>query len=309
MYSFIETFSQTANTSSFKSFGKSKVEIVKEFSEVVFKEGTIEERPKKYVVTFPGRFQPYHKGHLITYKLLKRMFGDESIFILPSARKSYPFNPLSFEERKKLILASRGITLHPKNIRPRKSLGFNPIGLAKDLGIVSNMEEYIFICVLSIEDTKLMPVKDKETYYQPWPAELYDATKQDLQEVSKYLPSMKHYGFKFTVDAFGAEIIYDFKKEDRKSNFLKKQILIEMGFDTIRESEKQGNLEEIQKLLPYDIELLMQMKDSFDKEEIYNIEQELIEDEELTEEELEREIKLKKELAQQLNQNENMRRL
>jgi len=306
MYSFFESFSQTANTSAFKDFGRSKVESIKDFGEIVFKEGTIEEKPKQYVVTFPGRFQPYHKGHLITYKLLKKMFGDDVIFILPSASRSYPFNPLSFQERKELILASKGITLHPKNIRPRKSRGFDPMGLAKDLGVSNKLDDCIFICVLSIEDTKLMPVKDKETYYQPWPAELYDATTEDLREVSKHLPSMRHYGFKFTVDAFGAEMIYDFKKEKRKSNFVKTQILIEMSFDTIRETD---NIYDLQKLLPYNVELLMKMRDSFMKEEYYDIEQELIEDEELSEEEVERELELKKELAQQLNQNTEMRSL
>lgn len=292
MYSFLEQFNTTANTSLHKSAGRSKKEVIQEFSKIVFKENSIINNIKKFCVILPGQFQPYHKGHLITYKLLRRMFGDESIFILPSIKMSL-FNPLSFNQRKQLILKSKGMTLHPKNIIPRHSKGFDPIGLAKDLGLINKRHEYIFICVLSSGDTPLMPVIDKETYYQPWPAELYDATQSELTELSKLLPAMDKYGFRFTVDAFGPEIFFDFKKEVIQNNFLKKQFLIELGFNEVKRYSDQNKLDELQKYLPYDVELLKEMQD-----EILDIEEIDIDS---NEDEIDAKIDLKKDLIQQLN--------
>ena len=304
MYSFREQFSPTGGTASaslHKATGQDLKEVIQQFASIVFKEGSVTNNLKKFCITFPGQFQPYHKGHLITYKLLRRMFGDEAIFILPSENRIMPHRPLTFEQRKKLILNSDGLTLHPQNIRPRRSKGFDYNGLAKDLGLANRMHEYIFICVLSTGDNHLMPVKDKETYYQPWPAELYNASKTELNEISQYLPSMNKYGFRFTVDAFGPEIIFDFKNPFLKKELLRRQFLIELGFNEIRRNHEQNQLDDLQKYLPYDIELLKEMENEYLIEDEEEIEEEIGD-----EEEIDKEIDLKKDLVQQLNQKEKM---
>jgi len=296
MYSFQEVFSSTASTSTHKTLGKDIEEVIKDFSNVVFDKNAITNNIKKICVCLPGNFQPFHNGHLVTYKLLRKLFGDDSIFILPSAQRIFPNNPLTFEQRKKLILNSRGLTLHPNHIKQRRSKGFKHLELAKDIGISNQLSEYIFITVLSIEDSLLMPTEDKVTYYQPYPAELYDINIDKLRNLTRFLPSMDKYGFKFTVDAFGSEILYDFGKKEQSKFSLIKNILFNISIEEVREQLEFDQLKDLEKVLPYDPKLLYSMKEFFINNN-YDYEKE-------QEEKEDKLIDMKKDLVQQLNEKE-----
>lgn len=53
------------------------------------------------VVIFPGRFQPFHKGHADTYRALQARFPGADVWIATSGKQG-PDSPFSFEERKQL---------------------------------------------------------------------------------------------------------------------------------------------------------------------------------------------------------------
>ena len=59
-------------------------------------------RPKgRTVVIFPGRFQPFHRGHADTYRALQARFPGADVWIATSGKVG-PDSPFSFEERKAL---------------------------------------------------------------------------------------------------------------------------------------------------------------------------------------------------------------
>ncbi|MBC8554741.1 MAG: adenylyltransferase/cytidyltransferase family protein, partial [Candidatus Brocadiales bacterium] len=57
---------------------------------------------KKYVVIYPGRFHPFHKGHASVYKHLKSKY--DTVFIATSDKVAPPKSPFSFEEKKKMMM-------------------------------------------------------------------------------------------------------------------------------------------------------------------------------------------------------------
>lgn len=250
----------TTSTSTHKLVGKDLRQALKEYSDIVFRKGTVSENEpiKNVCVTFPGRFQPYNKAHQNVYKMLIRIFGEDSMWILPSESTHFPSAPLSFNDRKQLILQSKHMSIDANHIRPRKSKGFNRNGLAKDLGISSaEMDSYIFVVVISNEDDSLMPTQDKETYYQPWPQELYSSNPEEIRKMTRYLPSMKKYGFKFVVDAFTSEMGDDFGKKisdkQQPMSFLRKQAIFNIGINELKKSIVANKLEDVQDQLPYDV--------------------------------------------------------
>jgi predicted nucleotidyltransferase len=57
---------------------------------------------KKTIVIYPGRFQPFHKGHMAAYRYLTDKFGQENVNIF-SSNLTKEESPLDFEERKKIM--------------------------------------------------------------------------------------------------------------------------------------------------------------------------------------------------------------
>ncbi len=54
------------------------------------------------IVIYPGRFQPFHKGHMAAYRYLTNKFGEDKVNIFTSDKVDER-SPLSFEDRKKII--------------------------------------------------------------------------------------------------------------------------------------------------------------------------------------------------------------
>ncbi len=57
---------------------------------------------RRTIVIYPGRFQPFHKGHLAAYRYLIDKFGQENVNIFTSDVVN-DNSPLNFEERKRLM--------------------------------------------------------------------------------------------------------------------------------------------------------------------------------------------------------------
>ena len=58
---------------------------------------------KKTVVVYSGRFQPFHKGHYITYQKLVSKFGANNVYIGTSNDTSGPKSPFNFNEKVKIM--------------------------------------------------------------------------------------------------------------------------------------------------------------------------------------------------------------
>ena len=51
------------------------------------------------LVIYPGRFQPFHKGHRAVYDHLVKKFGRDNVFIATSNKVEPPKSPFSFGEK------------------------------------------------------------------------------------------------------------------------------------------------------------------------------------------------------------------
>jgi cytidyltransferase-like protein len=63
--------------------------------------------PSKIVVIYPGRFQPFHLGHASVYNSLKKQFPGADIIIATSDKVDPIDSPFTFDERKRMIIASK----------------------------------------------------------------------------------------------------------------------------------------------------------------------------------------------------------
>ena len=61
-------------------------------------------RGNKPVAIYPGRFQPFHAGHMIAYQAMVDEFGKENVYVVASDTKdSTGKNPFSFDEKKNIM--------------------------------------------------------------------------------------------------------------------------------------------------------------------------------------------------------------
>lgn len=80
---------------------------------------------KKIVVIYPGRFQPFHKGHAAVYNHLCKVWGNQNVYIVTSNKVEPPKSPFSFMEKKKMMIATG---INPEKIifdaQPYQAKGF-----------------------------------------------------------------------------------------------------------------------------------------------------------------------------------------
>jgi len=69
------------------------------------------DKPKvtKTVVVYSGRFQPFHKGHYLSYLKLCQKFGKNNVYIGTSNDTSGPKSPFNFNEKVKIMNTMFGI--------------------------------------------------------------------------------------------------------------------------------------------------------------------------------------------------------
>lgn len=65
-----------------------------------------EQQTPRIVVTYPGRFQPFHQGHAGVFKQLQKQFGMENVFIATSNDQKGPKSPFSFTDKYQLMTAA-----------------------------------------------------------------------------------------------------------------------------------------------------------------------------------------------------------
>ena len=65
-----------------------------------------EQNKPRVVVTYPGRFQPFHQGHAGVFAQLQKKFGRDSVYILTSNDTSSAKSPFNFSDKYQLMTAA-----------------------------------------------------------------------------------------------------------------------------------------------------------------------------------------------------------
>lgn len=58
---------------------------------------------KNVLVVYPGRFQPFHKGHRAVYDYLVKNYGSDNVFIATSDKVDPPKSPFNFRDKLEFI--------------------------------------------------------------------------------------------------------------------------------------------------------------------------------------------------------------
>ena len=90
---------------------------------------TKDDGPKKLVVVYGGRFQPFHKGHYQCYKWLVKKFGKSNVWIATSNNTNFnskngEISPFNFKEKKNIITSLYDID--PRRVVESKNPAFKP---------------------------------------------------------------------------------------------------------------------------------------------------------------------------------------
>jgi hypothetical protein len=64
-----------------------------------------EDSPRRVVVTYPGRFQPFHKGHRDVFANLQKRFGRDNVFIVTGNKTDAYKSPFNFSDKIKFMSA------------------------------------------------------------------------------------------------------------------------------------------------------------------------------------------------------------
>jgi len=81
------------------------------------------------IVTYVGRFQPFHKGHYATYMHLVKKFGKANVYIGTSDKVELPKSPFDFKDKKTIITSMFGI---PKTQVVQVKNPYRPIEILND---------------------------------------------------------------------------------------------------------------------------------------------------------------------------------
>jgi hypothetical protein len=119
--------------------------------------GILTEDINKKVVVYAGRFQPFHKGHYITYSHLVKQFGKDNVYIGTSDKTYNIKSPFKFKEKKVIMMKMFGIP-SDKIIQIK-----NPYAPTEIIGKFPE-ESTAFITVVGEKDRYRL----KDKYFEPY---------------------------------------------------------------------------------------------------------------------------------------------
>lgn len=67
-----------------------------------------EAETSRIIVTYPGRFQPFHQGHHAVFQILQKTFGANNVYILTSDKTDSKKSPFNFAD-KLVLMTSAGV--------------------------------------------------------------------------------------------------------------------------------------------------------------------------------------------------------
>ena len=169
-----------------------------------------------YIVVFPGRFNPFHNGHLSIYRELIKKFGANNVYIYTSDIVKKPKSPLNFEQKKYLI----------SRIIPKDKI-------IKMTGSAYRIEDIVKDFNVDINTTKIIiALSEKDSLRLIHSAKFKDATIS----ITEMLPA-KEYAYIFKIKSF------------MFGN-------IPLSASEIRNKIKNQEWDDIKDLVPYDITIL-----------------------------------------------------
>ena len=121
------------------------------------KESILTEDIKKTVVTYVGRFHPFHSGHNATYQHLVKKFGKDNVYIGTSDKVQLPKSPFTFKEKVQIMTTMFGI---PKNKIVKVKNPYSP----KEILQSFSEETTAFITVVGEKDKSRLGGK----YFEPY---------------------------------------------------------------------------------------------------------------------------------------------
>ena len=68
----------------------------------------LNEIESKYLIIYPGRFQPFHMGHKMVYDYLVKNYRSSPVYISTSNKVELPKSPFNFAE-KKIMMETTGV--------------------------------------------------------------------------------------------------------------------------------------------------------------------------------------------------------
>jgi hypothetical protein len=130
---------------------------------------------RKLVVTYPGRFQPFHQGHAEVFQSLQSKFGSDNVYIVSADKVEQPKSPFSFSDKVQFMRAA-GIPAH-------SIINTNKVYDLPDQ-FQTEKDNIVFIAVVGEPDAKrLNPGSTKKdgsaSYFQPWTGDFKQAQTAD----------------------------------------------------------------------------------------------------------------------------------
>jgi len=177
-----------------------------------------------YIVVFPGRFNPFHNGHLSVYQELIKKFGTNNTYIYTSDKVVKPKSPLNFQQKKTLISK----VIASDKIKEMTKSAYNIEDVANDFGIDINNTKIII--ALSEKDADRLIHSDK--------------FKDANVSVQQMKPAIE-YAYIFKIKSFM------FNK-------------IPLSASQIRDKIKNKEWDKIKDIVPYDITELQKFEKSFE---------------------------------------------
>jgi len=121
-----------------------------------------------YLVIYPGRFHPFHQGHMSSYDWLTRQFGEDNVYIASSNVQDPKTSPFEFSDKVKMATKLGVPASHLVNVK-------NPYQATEITSTLSDEEKAntALIFAVSAKDAErfnFAPKKDgSPSYLQPVP--------------------------------------------------------------------------------------------------------------------------------------------
>ena len=123
-------------------------------------ESLLTEQTNKTVVTYVGRFHPFHSGHNAVYQHLVKKFGKQNVHIGTSNKVQLPKSPFNFKEKVQIMTKMFGI---PKSNIHQVKNPYRPDEILKKF----DDKKTAFVTVVGEKDKGRLGM-GKGRYFQPY---------------------------------------------------------------------------------------------------------------------------------------------
>lgn len=107
-----------------------------------------------FIVIYPGRFHPFHRGHLASYEYLTQKYGPESVYIATSNTQAPITSPFSFEDKEKMITRLGIPAGHVVQVK-------NPYQATEITSVLSPEEKANTALIFAVSEKDMAPKSDE----------------------------------------------------------------------------------------------------------------------------------------------------